>query len=151
MDAPTGVVTVGPDGGRRLGRYTGGELLVKVPSGDNGAPITIIESRRELGEMAGPPRHRQEFLEIFYVVEGGYDFEVEGEHIHLSAGGLVQIPPLAAHSFKSDGRGRSRLLTIAIPGGLDRFFEEAAALGTGAEMTDELREVGRRHGIEFLV
>jgi mannose-6-phosphate isomerase-like protein (cupin superfamily) len=151
MDGNTDMIVLGPEGGRRLERYTGGDLLIKISPVDDGAPLTIVESGRELGEKVGPARHRHPYLEVFYVLEGGYDFEVEGEKVHLAAGWIVKVPPLAIHAFKSDGQARSRLLTIAMPGGLERFFEEAATVPSGSEMTDELREIGRRHGIEFLV
>jgi mannose-6-phosphate isomerase-like protein (cupin superfamily) len=151
MDARTRVVTVAREGGRRLARYSGGDLLVKISPVDDGAPLTIIESGREIGEKAGPARHRHGFLEVFYVLQGSYDFEVEGRTVHLEAGGLVKVPPFTVHGFRSDGQGRSRILTVAIPGGLERFFEEATTAASGTEMTDELREIGRRHGIEFLV
>lgn len=150
MNAGRNVVAVPPEGGRRLGRYSGGDLLVKISAKDDGAPLAIIESGREPGERAGPAPHRHGYLEIFYVLDGGYDFEVQGRNLHLETGGLVKIPPSVVHSFKSDGARRSRLLTIAIPGGLEEFFADAEHVAPTAEMTDELREIGRRHGIEFL-
>lgn len=151
MTADQKVVVVPPDGGRRLGRYSGGELLVKISAKDDGAPLAIIESGREPGERGGPAPHRHGYLEIFYVLDGGYDFEVEGRSIHLETRGLVKIPPFVVHSFKSDGERRSRLLTMTIPSGLEEFFADAEQVAPTVEMTDELRQIGRRHGIEFLV
>lgn len=77
----------------------------------------------EAPEGVGPPPHRHDFAEYFYVLEGKMTVEIEGESVEVSAGESVYIPPGAAHAPRSGGR--LRLLGVAIPAGIEQYFEEA--------------------------
>jgi hypothetical protein len=60
------------------------------------------------------------------VVEGVYEFLVEGRTIRANAGCLLYVLRGALHAHKNVGaRGAGRMLATPTPGGLDeRFFEE---------------------------
>ena len=75
---------------------------------------------------AGSPshvHHRED--ESFYVLEGEYEFLVEGRTIRAGAGFLLYVPKGTLHAHRNVGEGVGRMLVTQTPGGLyERFFEE---------------------------
>ena len=136
MDA----IVIQPGAGREIPRpVTHGAVTVKVA----GAPVTVFETRRATGDDGGPALHSHPaFDETFYVVAGEWEFVAGDRTVVASPGSVVHLPRGVFHSFRSTGRFDGTLLGIAAPGGIEDFFEEAAA-------TIEDREVGRKHGIDF--
>jgi mannose-6-phosphate isomerase-like protein (cupin superfamily) len=119
---------------------THGSVTVKVAS----EASTAFETQRAAGDAGGPPLHSHPgFDETFYVVSGEWEFVVGDRTIVADAGTVVYLPRGIFHAFRSTGRLDGRLFGIAVPGGIEDFFEEAAR-------TSNDDEAGRRHGIEFV-
>jgi quercetin dioxygenase-like cupin family protein len=102
-----------------------GELLThKIPSRRTGGAYTLFEVATEPG--AGPPphvNHRED--ESFYVLEGEYEFLIEGSTIRARAGSLFYFPKGTHHAHRGVGEGVGRMLVTQTPGGLyEGFFEE---------------------------
>lgn len=78
------------------------------------------------GGYPGPPPHRHlRQDEGFYVLEGAFTFDVEGEVIPATVGDFVNVPKGRLHTFANTGRGVGRLLgVIAPPGDFEGFVEE---------------------------
>jgi mannose-6-phosphate isomerase-like protein (cupin superfamily) len=91
-----------------------------------GADHNVAELVAQPGFAPTPHIHRVH-QELFYVLEGVFDFLVGDETTRLGAGGFVAVPPGVVHDFYNPGPEPARLLGIATPGGLDRYFEEVAA------------------------
>jgi quercetin dioxygenase-like cupin family protein len=75
----------------------------------------------------GPPLHTHSYRELFYVVEGVYEFTVEdGEMrtIQGRAGTVVAVAPDVPHTFRNVGDTQGRLLFVHMPAALEEFFEE---------------------------
>jgi quercetin dioxygenase-like cupin family protein len=76
----------------------------------------------------GPPLHSHDYRELFYVLEGEYEFTVERdgdlETIVGSAGTVVAVPPNVPHTFKNGSGAPARLLFVHQPAALEEFFEE---------------------------
>src|SRR4051794_2059900 len=75
-------------------------------------------------QVAGPHVHLRH-TDAFYVLDGELTFEVGHERlaVTVSAGGLVAVPPQVTHSFRNDGDGDARWLTIhARDGGFAAFM-----------------------------
>jgi len=109
-----------------------GELVrCKITSYQTGGAYSLFEFTAQPG--AGPPphvQHRED--EAFYVLEGEYEFLVEGRTINAESGSLIYVPKGNLHTHKSVGEGIGRMLVSQTPGGLhERFFEEI-----GEEMKD---------------
>jgi len=118
---------------------TNGSVRIKV-AGEAG---TIFETERATGDTGGPPLHSHPgFDETFYVAAGEWEFVVAGRTILAEPGTVVHLARGIFHSFRSTGRMDGRLLGVAVPRGIEDFFEEAAR-------TSNDGEAGRRHGIEF--
>jgi mannose-6-phosphate isomerase-like protein (cupin superfamily) len=58
--------------------------------------------------------HRQT-EEIYYLVEGTGEIEVDGERAQLGPGDAVLIPPGAWHQIRADGAGPLRFLCCCAP------------------------------------
>ena len=119
----TGVTHVPPDEGRSL--WVLGELVTyKTASDQTGGAYSLFEVTTQPG--VGPPphvQHRED--ESFYVLEGEYEFVVEGHSTRAGAGTLLYLPKGILHAHKNVGGGAGRMLVSQTPGGLyERFFEE---------------------------
>ena len=119
---PQDIVHVPPDEGRS--QWVLGELVTyKTTSEQTGGAYSLFEVKTSPG--GGPPphvQHRED--ESLYVLEGEFDFLVEGRTIRAGAGALIYIPKGNLHAHKNVGEGAGRLLVTQTPGGLyERFFE----------------------------
>ena len=96
----------------------------KILSPRTGGAYTTFEVTTQPG--AGPPphvNHRED--ESFYVLEGEYEFLIEGSTIKARAGSLLYFPKGTLHAHRNVGEGVGRMLVTQTPGGLyERLFEE---------------------------
>ena len=78
--------------------------------------------------LTRPPLHRHAYRELFYVLEGSYEFTIERdgqlETIVGGAGSSVAVPPDVPHTFRSASDGPARMLFVHQPAALEEFFEE---------------------------
>jgi quercetin dioxygenase-like cupin family protein len=75
----------------------------------------VIQTIVELGPGSTAPRHRHPGEEIIYVLEGTWEYTVEGEApVTLKAGDVLFIPAGAVHSARNVGAGRGRELATYI-------------------------------------
>jgi mannose-6-phosphate isomerase-like protein (cupin superfamily) len=98
-------------------------------------------------EFRGPMPHiHRVHHELFYVLEGHFDFLV-GEHAHrFEAGSFIDVPTGVVHDFRNPGPGPARLLAIANPGGLQSYFEEVEEMLLAGTFTLEgLEELRLRY------
>jgi mannose-6-phosphate isomerase-like protein (cupin superfamily) len=115
-----------PPGGGAASLWVLGELLTRmVPSQRTGGAYSLFEVVTQPG--AGPPphvQHRED--EAFYVLEGEYEFLVDGNTLRAGSGSLVYVPKGALHAHRNVGEVLGRMLTTHTPGDLyELFFENA--------------------------
>jgi mannose-6-phosphate isomerase-like protein (cupin superfamily) len=154
---PQGFAHIPPGEGHSL--WVLGELVTcKTTSQQTGGAYSLFEVASRPGTGPAPHvQHREE--EIFWVLEGEYEFLIEGLTLMTSVGALIYIPKGTLHTHKNLGEGVSRMLVTQTPGGLyEGFVEEAGRPGTDlsspslAPTPEELQrmvELGRRYGIEY--
>jgi mannose-6-phosphate isomerase-like protein (cupin superfamily) len=129
----------------------GGEVTIKISSRDTGGEFAVFEGQTR--PLEGPPLHlhrRQD--EWWYILEGEYKFEVDGQEIYAGAGSAVFAPRGVPHTFQNIGTTPGRIMTTVVPGGLDIFFEEVEAAtprGTGPDPATML-PIFEKHGLELL-
>jgi quercetin dioxygenase-like cupin family protein len=82
---------------------------------------------------------------MFYVLAGEYEFTAGREKFRAPVGTFLFIPRGIFHRFASTGDVGGRLLSLAVPGGIEDFFEEVAAQPDPSRADD----VGRKHGVFF--
>jgi mannose-6-phosphate isomerase-like protein (cupin superfamily) len=111
-----------PGDGRPI-HVIGDEVTIKISSRDTGGAFAVFEGQTR--PLHGPPLHlHRDQDEWWYIVEGEYRFEVDGQEIHARAGATVFAPRGSRHTFQNIGTAPGRMVTTVVPGGLDLFFEE---------------------------
>jgi quercetin dioxygenase-like cupin family protein len=120
------VVVRGPGEGRTLLVGGGDYVTYKVKSAETDGAYFCFEVSTTPG--FGPPLHSHAYRELFYVLEGSYEFTVERdgelETIVGEAGTSVAIPPNVRHTFRNASDAAARLLFVHQPAALEEFFEE---------------------------
>ena len=133
------------------------------PSAKGGRKVTSKETQGKYTAQEvvvqpgkGPPRHRHTREdEAFYVLEGQYEFRVGEQVIPASVGSFLFAPRGIPHTYKNVGATPSRHITIISPGGLEKFFEELAALGKELPTSDpgyksRYLALYEKYGLEYL-
>jgi quercetin dioxygenase-like cupin family protein len=120
------VIVRGPGEGRTLLVGGGDYVTYKASTADTDGAYFCFEVSTTPG--FGPPLHTHAYRELFYVLEGSYEFTLQRddqlETIVGSAGTSIAIPPNVAHTFKNATQGPARLLFVHQPAALESFFEE---------------------------
>jgi quercetin dioxygenase-like cupin family protein len=103
-------------------RFIGKEMWVKLAGGDQEGGFTVIEDVSP--SKSGPPLHSHGFEEWFYILEGEFLFELNGEPVTASVGDFLHAPSNVPHVFQNIGNHQGRMLLIAKPGGVENYFAE---------------------------
>lgn len=122
---------------------------INVDKYQSGGIVGVFEST--VPSRGGPPVHMHHNEdEVIHVIEGDYEFWLDGEVVPVAAGASIFLPRGVPHTFRVVSAGPGRNLTILTPGGLEEFFVEAAAreLRIPDQIT-EVAELAGRYGIEF--
>jgi quercetin dioxygenase-like cupin family protein len=115
-----------------------------------GGSCYLFESTFEPGVGNRLHVHRDED-EIGYVLEGALEVRVEGEAKVLEAGGLARLPKGIPHAIRNPLTTSSRYLFIAVPAGLDRWFDEVARARADGTLDDARSEqLAREFGVRWL-
>jgi mannose-6-phosphate isomerase-like protein (cupin superfamily) len=111
-------------------RWVLGETVtIKQNAASTGGKFTIAEITSWPG--GGPPAHvHREQDEMFYVLEGTYEFLIGDKREALGAGATVFVPRGTKHTYRKVGDGVGRLFDLHTPGGFEAFFEEAGVAAT---------------------
>lgn len=117
-----GAVHVLPGEGKKL--WVAEELMTFVISGeDTGGGYALTDSTVPPGGEAPPHIHHRED-EAFWVLAGELEVVVGKETFGASAGSSVHLPRGVIHTYKNTGATPARFLTLMVPAGLERLFEE---------------------------
>lgn len=120
------VVVRGAGEGRTLLVGGGDFVTYKVRSDETSGAYFCFEVSTTPG--FGPPLHRHAYRELFYVIEGTYEFTLERdgrlETVVAGAGSSVAVPPDVPHTFKNTANAPARLLFVHQPAALEEFFED---------------------------
>jgi mannose-6-phosphate isomerase-like protein (cupin superfamily) len=130
-------------------RFVGKETFVKLAAGSGPAPISILEDVSP--PHHGPPLHKHDFEEFFYIISGRFLFEVDGEQVEAQPGDFAHAPSGVPHTFQNIAEHDARMLIVVRPGGIENYFAELAErtitdLGDAAA----LNAIAARYGITIL-
>jgi mannose-6-phosphate isomerase-like protein (cupin superfamily) len=133
-------------------------VTIKLTSDSTRGNFCVAEVASPPGASVLPHRHRV-MDEFFYVVEGEYEFLVDGKPSRALPGTFIHIPPGTSHGFRNAGSTLARLADFHTPGGFERFFQESGVPCTDptqappppAEPPDpqQLAAFCARHGMEI--
>lgn len=115
---------------------------------DTGGLYSFFEVTTPPG--GGPPLHIHEDVdESFYVIDGEYEIELDGEKHKAPAGSLVYGPRGVGHAFVNTWHRPSKMLCIATPGGVENWFEELGQLidGQGPPDWEKMQALATKHHI----
>jgi quercetin dioxygenase-like cupin family protein len=101
----------------------GGHVRIILTSADTGGKFSVVEGTCQPG-FAVPAHlhHRQD--EIFYVLEGTLEFELDGKPLAAPAGTFVHVPANTLHGFRNAGTATAKFANYHTPGGFEEFFKE---------------------------
>jgi quercetin dioxygenase-like cupin family protein len=120
------VVMRGAGEGRTLLVGGGDYVTYKATGAETGGAYFCFEVSTTPG--FGPPLHRHAYRELFYVLEGSYEFTFERdgllETVVAEAGTSLAVPADVPHTFKNATHAPARLLFVHQPAALEEFFEE---------------------------
>lgn len=154
------VAHVAPGEGRRSLWVLDELVTYKIPSQQTGGAYSLFEITTEPG--GGPPlhvQHRED--ESFYVLQGEFEFAVEGRTISAGVGSLIYVPKGTPHAHKNVAEGVGKMLVSQTPGGLYEHFFEAVGkpadsdgrplVCEGQPDTANVVKVAAEYGIEIPV
>jgi quercetin dioxygenase-like cupin family protein len=103
-------------------------VTIKVPGAETEGRELVVEVNTPPG--GGPPLHTHPAKEIWYVVEGEFEFPTmrdgRKETTRASAGAVVHVPSGIPHTYHNVGSDRGRLLAVLSPAAeMEGFFKEA--------------------------
>ena len=134
----------------KVGRMT---MTFKTTATSGWNAYTVCEAIEPPESGAGYHRHPT-YDETFIIVEGQYDFRLDGKLLKLGPGDVVFVPRGTPHGFVCAGPDVGRQIIISSPGGIfDSLIAEVTMLDTGSPKqrgSDDAYAIAARYGIEFL-
>lgn len=127
-----------------------------------GMPLTMLCEARETGGTwslfeeevplgLGPPPHRHDWDEAYYILEGEVDFEIDGTQVRASRGDFNYLPRSTVHGFKGASATPARVLIFAAPAHGSEFFHQLNdEVRNLPEDASKIPQIGERHGIHFM-
>ena len=149
MRAPAYVLAPG-----EIRRNAGVWPATKADSTDTAGLLGVFEDTLQPWQ-SGPPLHLHTNQdEAFYVLDGTLVVQLGDEQREVGSGSFVWIPRGTPHAFANASGTPTRLLGLATPGGIERFFAEQGAYlaqlqGASPDLA-VLGSIGARYGSQLL-
>ena len=138
----------GPGQGKVI-TLPGATMVFKALSGRASGDSVVGELTAAPGFASYRPHVHRRHEELFYVLEGEFDFFLGDRTVRVGPGSFINVPPGVMHDFRNPGALPARWLGIFSPGGLDRYFEEIMTLVNEGRLTDEaMQELRLRYDTE---
>lgn len=116
---------------------------------DTDGAWSLMEEDVPLG--LGPPLHRHDWDEAYYVIEGALDIEMDGKLVRVERGDFAYLPRNTVHAFKGGSESAARVLIFASPAHSSAFFKDVnREVRSVPEDLAKVPAIGQRHGIEFI-
>lgn len=140
---------VPPGDGHVIRGPAGGPATVKANTETTNGSFTLLEVG--IGPKEGPPlhSHRRED-EMWYILESNFRFIADDQIFMAEPGSFFFVPRQTAHCFQNLGDSPGKLLVMFTPSGMERFFEEHAALPAGPADPDRYREIANNSWMDVL-
>lgn len=127
-----------------------GGVICKVRSEAAGGQYSVLELTLAPGQGAPLHIHRRED-EIFTILEGECVITSQSINQTAGVGAVVVLPRGVAHAFRNAGSVPTRIMIMAVPGGLETFFEESSRVSASDPNAGAaFAAIAERHQIEFL-
>ena len=106
-----------------------------------------------------PPHVHSREAELFYILEGEFEFVVDGAPTRRTAGGSLLARRGIPHLFRNVGETTGKMIITAAPAGLDEYFMEVGDRLEGPnsppvpmspEAVARLLQAAPKYGLEIL-
>lgn len=128
--------------------FHGSQFTIKVLTSESNDRYTILDVLHK--PNTGPAKHKHPAgPETFCIVEGRYQFFLEGKLIQAKDGDVVCIPTGASHRFVTGPNG-GHVIVISPPN-LEKYFLEVSKLLRKGKLTFEQESgIAKKYGQIFL-
>lgn len=141
--------TIVKAGARKPVNVLGMPLTMLCEASETSGNWSLFEEVVPLG--MGPPAHRHDWDEAYYILAGQVEFTIDGEAVTSCPGDFNYLPRGTVHGFKGASDSPARVLIFASPAHGSEFFEEISEqVLTVPDDLAKIPAIGRRHGIEFM-
>ena len=127
-----------------------GDRMTFILTGEEtGGQYTLIEQNNEPG--VGIPMHihtRED--EVFRVIQGEVELEIDGRQIKLQAGDTAFCPRGTPHTWRVIGTERAKVDLSFFPSGMEKMFMELSRLPAGSPDMERVGEICGRYGLRFV-
>ena len=140
-----------PNGSGETFEVIGGDrVTLKIVGDDTGGAFAVLET--VVPPQAGPPRHvHHRESETFYILEGEFEFEVDGAKSTASPGRMLFAPMGIPHQFRNTTAQPGKILIVCQPAGFENFIREFATIPVDVPPDPaQMAAIGAKYGIEFL-
>lgn len=136
-------------GERKPLNVLGMPLRMLCEASDTKGNWSLFDEEVPLG--MGPPPHRHDWDEAYYILEGQVDFMIDGNVVRSNTGDFNYLPRGTIHGFKGASESAARVLIFASPAHGSEFFHEInERVRKTPDDLAKIPEIGRQHGIEFM-
>jgi len=89
--------------------------------------------------------------EVVYVLEGAIEIRLDGQKLQAGVGSVAHLPKKIPHALYNPLKTRLRILAMAIPGGMENFFDDLSTAKEAGSLDDEThKKISLKYGIEWL-
>ena len=89
--------------------------------------------------------------EVVFILQGAAQIRLSDASLEAGEGVIAHLPKGIPHALYNPLKTPLRILALAIPGGMERFFDELeAALQDGSLDDAKHRAISRKYGIKWL-
>lgn len=121
-----------------------------LKGGQTGGAYYLFESVFE-PETGNRLHVHQREDEVAYVMEGALEVRLADQTVVVEAGGAAHLPKNIPHAIRNPLKTTSRYLFMAIPAGLDQWFDALDAARQDGTLDDALyHKLSMDYGIEWL-
>lgn len=106
----------------------------------------------EFDPESGNRLHKHQFEdEVVYVLEGAIEIRLGNQTLQAITGGVTHLPKQIPHALYNPLKTPSRYLAMAVPGGMENFFDELVAAEDASTLDDAThKKISQKYGIEWL-
>lgn len=150
------VVVLGPGEGKENFDVSGGIIAIQADGADTRNAYSLLHMSApgdNLPREAFPPPHvHHQEEEAWFILEGTFEFQVDGRTFQVGSGSFVLAPRGTVHTFWATGPQPHRWLTIFSPSGMEGYFREFAHsvhLYHNASM-EQIQALASKYHFEFI-
>ena len=145
-DTPQPII-IPPSSGKVL-KFLGVTHKLTLPQ--TGGAYYLFES--EFDPESGNRLHVHRYEdEVVYVLQGAIEIRLEDQKLQAGVGGVAHLPKKIPHALYNPLKTPLRILAIAIPGGMENFFDDLFVVEKAGELDDAMhKKISQKYGIEWL-